>query len=403
MSRRAWAWGLAGLGLVVALAAWRLGPGRAGSPVAGPGAAASAPVALSLAAGDVVTARDDVLTRALAVSGGLRAVNSAVVRAKVAAEVRDLPLREGDRVAAGQVVARLDDTEYRFRLQQTLEQAASAQAQLDITERTLANNRALVEQGFISRNALETSLSQTASARASLQAAQAAAELARKAVADTVLRAPLAGQVSQRLVQPGERVGVDARLMEIVDVSRLELEAAIAPEDLPGLRVGQTARLQVDGLAEPVNARVARINPSTQAGTRAVMVYLAVDPHPDLRQGLFARGQVEVQRQTARVVPASALRLEGALPQVAVVVPDGSDPRAGRVVLRTVRSGTSGQAVFDAAPEAALAIEEGLQAGERVLRGSVGRLRDGTRVTLPAATAAPAAAPSPAAPASSGR
>ncbi|MFY7855458.1 MAG: efflux RND transporter periplasmic adaptor subunit, partial [Rubrivivax sp.] len=195
----------------------------------------------------------------------------------------------------------------------------------------------------------------------------------------------------------------DARLMEIVDVSRLELEAAIAPEDLPGLRVGQTARLQVDGLAEPVNARVARINPSTQAGTRAVMVYLAVDPHPDLRQGLFARGQVEVQRQTARVVPASALRLEGALPQVAVVVPDGSDPRAGRVVLRTVRSGTSGQAVFDAAPEAALAIEEGLQAGERVLRGSVGRLRDGTRVTLPAASAAPAAAPSPAAPASSGR
>jgi RND family efflux transporter MFP subunit len=332
-----------------------------------------------MAAGDVARAMRTELVTTLAVSGGLKAVDSALVKARVAAEVAQLSVREGDRVAAGQLLGRLDDTEQRWRLKQAEDQAAAAQAQLEIAERTLANNRALVEQGFISKTALDTSVSSANGARASLQAAQAAAELARKAARDSEIRAPIAGLVSQRFVQPGERVSVDARLLEIVDLSRLELEAAVAPEDVLGVRVGQSALLAVDGLAEPVAAKVVRINPATQAGTRAVMTYLQVLPGPaatGLRQGLFARATLETGRKAALVVPASALRFDQARPHVLAVVD-------GVVRVKPVVLGVRGDVGFGGAPEAAVEVASGVAEGEMVLRGSVGALRDGTRVTLP--------------------
>ena len=344
----------------------------------------AAPVTLDLAPNDVARASRAELVSALAISGSLKAVNSAVVKARVAAEVREIGVREGDRVQAGQLLGRLDDTEFKWRLKQAEDQAASARAQLDIAERTLDNNRALVNQGFISKNALDTSVSSAAGARASLQAALAAAELARKSVRDTEIRAPLAGLIAQRLVQPGERVPVDGRMLEVVDLSRLELEAAVAPEDVVAVAIGQTARLQIDGLAKPLPARVARINPSTQAGTRAVMTYLEVDPLPGLRQGLFARGSIEMQRRTALVVPLSALRFDQALPHVLAL-------QDGRVVQRSVKLGVRGEVMLGGVAESAVEVLEGLSVGESVLRGTVGAVKPGVAVRLAAGAAASAA------------
>jgi len=345
--------------------------------------AASAPAqALELAAADLSPARRAELVATLPVSGGIKAVNSAFVKAKVAAEIKALLVREGDAVQAGQLIGRLDDTEYQWRLRQAEEQAAAAQAQLEIAERTLANNKALVDQGFISKTALDTSLSSANGARASLQAAKAAAELARKAVHDAELRAPLAGLVAQRLVQPGERVAVDAKLVEIVDLSRLELEAALAPEDVVGVRVGQRATLRVDGLDAPLAATVARINPSAQGGTRSVMAYLAVAAQPGLRQGLFARGGIELDRRTALAIPAAALRSEQSRPTVLVVEQGRAQPRA-------VQLGARGEVDFGNGREPALEVLAGLNEGELVLRASVGSLPAGTAVQVPAAASAP--------------
>jgi membrane fusion protein, multidrug efflux system len=178
---------------------------RAPPATPSPTAAAPAVPSVELAPEDVATAMRTELTRTLEVSGGLKAVASAVVKARVAAELRELSVREGDTVHAGQLIGRLDDTEFGWRLRQAEDQAAAAKAQLDIAERTLANNQALVEQGFISKNALDTSAMNKASAQATLRAAQAAGEIARKALRDTEIRAPLAGLVAQRFAQPGER------------------------------------------------------------------------------------------------------------------------------------------------------------------------------------------------------
>jgi membrane fusion protein (multidrug efflux system) len=382
MTRRAWLVGgtLALLAAAVAVA-WVKRPAVATPPASASAAvaasAASAP-AMLLAAGDVARAERTELGTLLQLSGGLRAVDSAMVKAKVAAEVKQLSVREGDRVQAGQLLGRLDATEVQLRLRQAQDNVAAAQAQVDTAQRSFENNRALVGQGFISRNALDTSANSLAGAQASLQAARAAAELAKKAVADTEIRAPITGLVAQRLVQPGERIAIDGRLVEIVDLRRIELEAAVAPEDVLHLRVGQTARVFIDGLPEPVAARVARIAPSAMTGTRSVLAYLALAQSEGLRQGLFARATVQMQSRPALVVPASAVRDDQARPYVLAV-------ENGLAVARPVKLGARGEVLLAGQRETAVEVLEGLAPGAVVLRGTVGALRAGTRVQLPAA------------------
>ena len=350
-------------------------------------AAATAPRAtggLDLAPTDVVVARTLDLPRTLAVSGGLKAVNSAVVRAKVAAEIKSLTVREGDTVKAGQVLGQLDTTELDWKLRQAEQAASSTRAQLEIAQRALENNRALVAQGFISPTALETSISSEAGAKATLGSATAAVELAKKARADAQLTAPIAGLVSQRLAQPGERVAVDAKLIEIVDLSRLELEAAIAPEDIVALEIGHAATLQIDGIAAPVTAKVARINPSAQAGTRAIMAYLAVEGRPALRQGLFARGTIELGRKKALALPLTVVRTDQAQPYVLQI-------QGGKALATPVRLGVRG--VIDG--ETWVEVASGLPEGAPVLAASAGFVRDGTLVKIAAAPRPAAAGPMP--------
>ena len=344
--------------------------------------AQSAPVkdpVIELSAIDMATAHVVDLTSGLPISGGLKAVNSAIVKARVPGELQGLTVREGDRVEAGQVIARVESTEYADRVRQAQQQADAAKAQVEIAQRQVDNNAALVRQGFISKTAADNSLASLNTAQANHRAAQAGIDVLRKSLADTVLRAPISGQVSQRLAQPGERVAPEARIVEIVDLSRLELEASISPADSVAVRVGQQALLRIEGVAQPVAATVARINPSAQAGSRSVLIYLTVAAQPGLRQGLFAQGQLATETQRALAVPLNAVRTDKPLPYVQVVEGD-------RIAHRTVQTGVRGQ--VDG--ELWVAVQ-GVADGARLLRGAAGVVREGTQVKL-AAPVAPASA-----------
>jgi len=346
-------------------------------------ASTKVPGGLDLAPGDVLVARTIDLPRTLEVSGGLKAVNSAVIRARVAAEVKSLTVREGDRVKAGQVLGQLDTTELELKVKQAEQTASSTKSQLDIAIRALENNRALVAQGFISATGLETSISNEAGARSSYEAALSAVALARKSRSDATLVAPISGLVSQRMAQAGERVAIDTRLVEIVDLSQIEVESALAPEDVAALTIGRKATLEVDGIAAPVAAKVARINPSAQAGTRAVMVYLAVEPQPALRQGLFARGTIELGRKHTLALTLAAVRTDQARPYVMLV-------HEGRAVATPVTLGIRGAI----GGEPWVEIVAGLGEGAQVLGATTGVVRDGTPVRLSVlSVAGPASAP----------
>ena len=323
---------------------------------------------VELAPGEVVQAQILDLQQVLAISGAVKAVNSAFVKARVAGELQGLTVREGDFVRAGQVIARIDSTEYQARVRQAQQQAEATKAQMDVAQRTLDNNQSLVAQGFISRNALDTSLNNLAAAQASFKAAQAGADVASKSLDDTVLRAPIAGQIAQRLVQNGERVAVDSRVVEIVDLAKLELEAALGAADSVQIKTGQTARLAVEGLSQPLNAKVVRINPGTVAGSRSVLAYLALDAGPALRQGLFAQGTLVTGQIHALAVPLDAVRTDKPQPYVQHLV-------NGRVVHQSVGLGARGEH-----QGVAMAEVSGLAEGAEVLIGAVGALREGTLV-----------------------
>ncbi len=336
------------------------------APVAPPSAPATA--LLELGERDVLTVRTESLALGLPVSGTLKATQTALVKARVAGELMDLVVREGDTVQAGQVLARIDPTEYQARWRQAQQQADAAKAQVEIAQKQFDNNEALVKQGFISQTALQTSQMSLNGAKATYQSALAGAEAARKALDDATLKAPISGQISQRLAQPGERLAIDARVVEIVNLGQFEVEAALPAQDAGGVQPGMKAQLNVEGVDKPVTAAVLRINPSTQAGSRSVLVYLGVAGATGLRQGAFVQGQLGTRNVQALAVPLASIRTDKPQPYVQVV--DGD-------TVRHVPVQPGARSEVDGVVRVAVT---GLSEGAQVLAASVGAVREGVKV-----------------------
>ena len=327
------------------------------------------PVSIELSDGDIAIAQKMTMSQGLPVSGTLKAVRSAMVKARVAGELVMLEVREGDAVKIGQIVARVDNTEYLARQNQNKQQAEAARAQVEVAQRQFDNNNALVNQGFISKTALDTSISNLNGAKASYQAALATLDVATKALDDSVLKAPLNGFVSQRFAQPGERVAPEARIIEIVDLSQLELEATLTSAQAMNVKLGQIAKLNVEGTREEVSAKVLRINPSTQTGSRSVLIYLGLQSHPMLRQGVFVQGSLGTQKVQAIVVPLESVRSDKTKPYVQAI-------RDDKVMHIQVELGAKGEANG----QAVMALKE-IEEGALLLAPSAGAVRDGTLVT----------------------
>jgi len=361
-------------------------------------AAASAPAVaqtqVELASTDVMKAELRNITQGLAISGTVKAVNYAVIKARVAGELKEVMAREGDTVKAGDVLARIDPTEYQRRWQQATEQATAAMAQMEVAKRAWENNQLLVAQNFISKAAMNNSEANYLGAVASHKAAIAGADVARKALDDATLRAPFAGIVSGRAAQVGERVGIDTKIMELVNLSQLEVEVPLSPSESMDVRLGQMAMLQVEDRKATVGAKVKRISPSAQAGSRSVLIYLALDKAHGLRNGLFAKGVLGMGKSQVLAVPLSAVRTDRAQPYVQVVEPVGDQLR---VAHKIVTMGVRGMDIDQPEAETMVGVT-GLSEGSTVLKSNVGALREGMAVKYTAAAANAASSAASAAP-----
>ena len=344
-------------------------------------AATSAPSVLEFVPTDIYTVKPATLTRTLPITGTLTALTAATLKAKVAGELLEVTVREGQSVRQGQTLARIDQTDVLARVAARTADAEVARAQLRLAEKTQAMQKALLDKNFISQSAFDTAHSGYDVAAARLRATEADLVSARKALGDSVLMAPFAGIVSERHAQPGERVPLDARIISMVDLSRLTLESSVPAATIAQIKVGLPIAFRVDGFGERrFEGKIERINPSTATGSRSISIYALIENRDGLlRGGLFAQGDLILEIiKDVLVAPASAVREEKGQSFVYAIseeilhrrpVEIGMTDATGRVELRS-----------------------GAAAEDLIVMNNLGQLREGSQVRVRGKTPASAAA-----------
>jgi membrane fusion protein (multidrug efflux system) len=333
-----------------------------------------------LSKGDVIEVQARALAIGLPLSGSLTPIAEATVKSKVSGIVVESGIREGTPVSAGQLLARLEQSDPSARLAQQQAMLDEANARLSLARKNNQNSEALLKQKFISQQAFDTTLNSVELAQAGVKAAQAQLQLARNALNDTAIRAPLSGIVSKRHVQAGEKLSPDMPVFTIVNLKQLTLEAQVPASDIPRVKVGQDVQFKVDGYpARAFSGKVARINPTTETGSRSMLVYIHVDNSDGaLSGGMFAKGNITTQKSSVMpLVPLSAVRQENNANVVYKI--DGN-----KIVAQPVTLGMRND------DEGLAEISTGLQAGNTVLVGKLEGLKPGVKVKLPDAPVATA-------------
>lgn len=330
-------------------------------------------------------ARAQVVPMPLEVSatGVLSAQRNATVRAKVSAEVKEVTVREGDSVTAGQVLMRLDTIELQHKLASQAGALAAAQARLASARKTRDMQQALLDQQYISRNAFDTAQSAYDAALGEVTSAQAQVALARESLGDAVVRAPMAGVVAKRFVQPGEKVNFDSPMIQIVDLASLELQAWVPPQSVALLRPGQAVAVRVDGVDQEIDARLRRVLPAADPATRQIGVLIDVpNPKSVLKVGVQANARIRLAQRSVLAVPSVALTNNNGDYAVWLL-------RDGKVKRQPVRIGQRDDARGLSEVIQPDGTQAALKPGDVVLAGRYDGLKDGQEVRVVQSKAAP--------------
>jgi len=350
-------------------------------------------VVLEFTPADLARVDAQPMSRWLPVSGTVQPLRQATVKAKVSGDVREVPIREGESVRAGQLLARIDTADLEAKLIERHGALESAKAQLAMAAKTQGMNQQLLKQNFISQNAYDNSESSVSVSQGNVKSAEAQVQLARNALRDALAASPLAGVVAKRHVQVGEKVAFDSPLVTVVDLSDMELQAAVPAVDVPELTIGKSVELTIDGFGDRrFTGRVERINPAAEPGTRAILVYVGI-PNTDraLRGGMFATGRIALAASApVPTLPATAVRTEAG--QTFVWTVEG-----GKLVKRFVTTGRRDDTV------GRVEVKTALPPDAPVLAARFDNLKDGAPAIVKAPAPAPVPASAPATMPTSGR
>lgn len=310
-------------------------------------------------------------------SGPLVAPGTVVVRAKSNGTLLNLAVGEGSRVKAGQALGQVDLEELRYRIAERNASVEAMRAQMEQAERSYKANEGLAAKNFIAQTALDTSRAAYESARANWNAAKAQLDTSQVTMRQAALVAPINGIVAKRHALPGEKLAAEQQILTIVDLSRLELAGLVGTHEVSRLQPGMAVQVQVEGVDQPVEARIARIAPAAEPGTRSIGVTLVVDNPKELyRAGQYAVAKVVLPDDTRRLtLPMAAISSNSGQEQVWMI-------EQGALVRRIVTTGRSD------AREGRVEILNGLKPEAQVLAARFDNLREGDKATVVAAKSA---------------
>ena len=373
------------------LSFFALGCGRDSTAATEKTPAAKMPKAIEVR---VVPAAEVKMPRTVGVSGTLAADDLVVLSLKVPGRISELKVDLGTRVKKGQLVARLDPTDYRLRVDQAHATLVQARVRLGLTadgtddrvdpEKTalVRQGRAVLEEARLTRERFAKLLEQQFVAKAQYDTAVAneqvadgryqdaieevrnrqgvlvqrrtELEMARQALADTELKAPVDGMIRERRTATGEYLNAGAPVATLVKIHPLRLQLAVPERAAAGVRVGQDVRVSVDGEAGVHAGRVVRLSPSIQEQNRTLTIEAEVPNQAGvLRPGAFSRAEIVVAAdQPAIFVPASSIVVFAGIEKVLTI-------REGKAQERRVVTGRREKDRIE--------IVEGLKVGEPVV------------------------------------
>ncbi|MBN9055130.1 MAG: efflux RND transporter periplasmic adaptor subunit [Rhizobiales bacterium] len=251
------------------------------------------------------------LVERVRVSGELRPINQAILRARNGGSILQFDFREGQAVRAGDVLAKFETEDLQSVLKQREAEREGAMAGMLLAIQSLNRMEQLTGKNVTSQEQLDKAKSEVASAKARLDSLAAQAEIARTALRDAEVLAPFDGVVSKLSVNQGARVGAEAELLTVVDISVVEARVMVSTRDVSRVAAGQAVELAIDGFEDQIiQGEVSRISPAADDGSRFVAVYVRLTNDDDrLRGGMFATGSILVRRdRDAIIIPITSLR-----------------------------------------------------------------------------------------------
>ncbi|MEO7086878.1 MAG: efflux RND transporter periplasmic adaptor subunit [Gemmatimonadaceae bacterium] len=303
------------------------------------------------ATGPVYTVRDTVLLSAYDAAGVVTPIQQATVSTKLMGTITEVLVKEGDAVATGQPLVRIDARDIAAKSAQVAASIAEAEATQRDALAQAKRVRALYADSVATRAQLDAVETGVARADAAVRSAHAAADELDAMSSYAVVRSPFSGTVTKRFVDPGAFAAPGAPLIGVQDASQLRIVASVAPDVAALLRRGASISGSVEG--RPIVATIEGVVPSG-AGNLSTINAIVSNPNRALAVGSAATLFVSSGRRTAVVVPATAIVHQGDLTGLRVATATGTE-------LRWVRLGTTAGSGVE--------VTSGIQAGDRVLLG----------------------------------